>query len=172
MDCDPNNGFFPEPLLMEKRPGRHLREKKMRIVIVDREPAFLAPLIDDLTREGFEVTVVENISGVMSYLKKNSIHFLVADSTLLADHSLGSEVRRKSPLIRLIVLAARPSLLAMIKSISLGITDYLPRDPTSFGQLLDTVLDEKNRLVRWQYAILSESLGSRTAKSQSEGQTT
>jgi ActR/RegA family two-component response regulator len=144
------------------------RVKKMRIVIVDREPAFLAPLIQDLAKEGFDVTVVENISGVMSYLKKNSIHFLVADSSLLVDHSLGSEVRRQSPLIRLIVLAVRPSLLAMIKSISCGITDYLPRDQSSFGQLLDTLLDEKNRLVRWQYAILSESLGARTAMSQSD----
>jgi DNA-binding response OmpR family regulator len=35
----------------------------MRIVIVDRDPAFLAPLVRDLEREGFEVTVAENISG-------------------------------------------------------------------------------------------------------------
>jgi ActR/RegA family two-component response regulator len=135
----------------------------MRIVIIDREPAFLAPLIDDLTREGFEVTVVENISGVLAFIKKNSLHFLVADSTLLVDHSLGVEVRRQSPLTRLIVLAGHPSLLGMIKSISSGMTDYLPRHPSSFGQLLDTILDERNRLVRWQYAILSENLGSRVA---------
>ncbi|MDR1608005.1 MAG: hypothetical protein LBT38_06315 [Deltaproteobacteria bacterium] len=131
----------------------------MRIVIVDREPAFLAPLIADLGREGFEVLVAENISKVMAYLKTQSFHFLVADSSLLVDHSLGTEVRRQSPLTRLIVLAARPSLLGLVKSISAGLTDYLPRDESSFGQLLDTILDEKNRLTRWQYAILSESLG-------------
>ncbi|MDR1871722.1 MAG: hypothetical protein LBS60_07365 [Deltaproteobacteria bacterium] len=140
----------------------------MRIVIVDREPAFLEPLLKDLEKEGFEVTVVENISGVMAHLKKRGLHFLVADSSLLVEHSLGSEVRRLSPLTRQIVLAARPSLLAMIKSISCGITDYLPRDASSFGQLLDTILDERNRLVRWQYAILSENLGARTAMSQSD----
>ncbi|MDR1085515.1 MAG: hypothetical protein LBP22_11850 [Deltaproteobacteria bacterium] len=140
----------------------------MRIVIVDREPAFLAPLLEDLTREGFEVTTVENISGVLSFIKKCSLHFLVADSTLLVDHSLGAEVRRQSPLTRLIVLAAHPSLLGMIKSISSGMTDYLPRHPSSFGQLLDTVLDERNRLVRWQYTILSESLGARLAMGSNE----
>jgi ActR/RegA family two-component response regulator len=132
----------------------------MHIVIVDREPAFLTPLITDLEREGFTVTVVENISGVLSFLKSNSIQFLVADSNLLVDHSLGSEVHHQSPLTRLIVLASRPSLLAMIEAISCGITDYLSREPSSFGQLVDTILDERDRLRRWQFAILSETLGS------------
>ncbi|MDR1110081.1 MAG: hypothetical protein LBP92_05140 [Deltaproteobacteria bacterium] len=131
----------------------------MRIVIVDRDPAFLAPLVRDLEREGFEVTVAENISGVLSFIKTNSLHFLVADSNLLVDHSLGADVHRQSPLTRLIVLASRPSLLGMIEAISCGITDYLSRHPDSFGQLVDTILDERDRLMRWQYAILSETLG-------------
>ncbi|MDR0356441.1 MAG: hypothetical protein LBJ64_12025 [Deltaproteobacteria bacterium] len=131
----------------------------MRIVIVDREPNFLAPLISDLEREGFAVTVVENISGVLSFIKTQSLHFLVADSNLLVDHSLGAEVLRQSPLSRLIVLASRPSLLGMIEAISCGITDYFSRQPSSFGQLVDTILDERDRLMRWQYAILSETLG-------------
>ncbi|MDR2387048.1 MAG: hypothetical protein LBE80_05615, partial [Deltaproteobacteria bacterium] len=129
----------------------------MRIVIVDRDPAFLKPLILDLEREGFQVKVVENISGVLSFIKSNSLHFLVADSNLLVDHSLGSEVHRQSPLTRLIVLASRPTLLGMIEAISCGITDYLARHPDSFGQLVDTILDERDRLTRWQYSILSET---------------
>ncbi|MDR1578530.1 MAG: hypothetical protein LBT86_09965 [Deltaproteobacteria bacterium] len=134
----------------------------MRIIIVDRDPTFWAPVIEDFNRAGFEVIVLENISKVMAFLKTHSVHFLVADSSVLVDHSLGAEVRRQSPLTRLIVLAARPSLLGMIKSISCGMTDYLPRDPSSFGQLVDTILDEKTRLTRWQYALLSEDLGART----------
>ncbi|MDR1486864.1 MAG: hypothetical protein LBT62_02555 [Deltaproteobacteria bacterium] len=132
----------------------------MHIVIVERDPSFIAPLVTDLEREGFSVTVVENISGVLAYIKTNSIHFLVADSNLLVDHSLGSEVHLQSPLTRLIVLASRPSLLGMIEAISCGITDYLSREPSSFGQLVDTILDERERLRRWQFAILSETLGS------------
>ncbi|MDR1657170.1 MAG: hypothetical protein LBT47_06385 [Deltaproteobacteria bacterium] len=134
----------------------------MRIVIVDREPTFLTPLVLDLQREGFDVTLVENISGVLSFIKTKSIHFLVADSNLLVDHSLGTDVHRQSPLTRLIVLASRPSLLGMIEAISYGITDYLARDPSSFGQLVDTILDERDRLTRWQYVILSEKLGRRS----------
>jgi ActR/RegA family two-component response regulator len=140
----------------------------MRIVIVDRDPAFLTALVMDLEREGFMVKVVENISGVLSFIKSNSLHFLVADSNLLVDHSLGSEVHRQSPLTRLIVLASRPSLLGMIEAISCGITDYLARHPDSFGQLVDTILDERDRLMRWQYAILSETFVRTGSKAETE----
>jgi DNA-binding response OmpR family regulator len=130
----------------------------MRIVIVDREPAFLEPLLERLRNEGFEVLVAENIPAVMSVVKLHSIQFLVADSSILVDHSLGAEVLRLNPLARLIVLAARPSLLGMIESISSGMTDYLSRSPESFGLLIDTVLDERERLKRWQCALLSSTL--------------
>jgi DNA-binding NtrC family response regulator len=135
----------------------------MRIVFVDREPSFLAPLITALENENFEVAVVENISGVLSFIKTSSIQFLVADSSILVDHSLGTEVHRQSPLTRLIVLASRPSLLGMIESLSSGITDYLSRKPESFGQMVETIMDERQRLVRWQYAILSENFARVTA---------
>jgi ActR/RegA family two-component response regulator len=134
----------------------------MRIVFVDREPAFLKPVVDDLEGLGFEVAIVENTPGVLAYLKTRSIQFLVADSSIIVEHSLGLVMRRQSPLIRLIVLSSRPSLLDMIESLSSGITDYLARHESSFGQLVDTILDERDRLVRWQYALLSESLGSRS----------
>ncbi|MDR1166530.1 MAG: hypothetical protein LBO66_11830 [Deltaproteobacteria bacterium] len=131
----------------------------MRVVIVDREPSFLATLIDELTKAEFEVTVVENISGVLSFIKARSLHFLVADASLLVDHTLGAEVRRQYPLTRLIVLASRPSLMGMVEAITLGVTDYFPRDANSFGQLVDTMVDERDKLMRWQYALLSSSLG-------------
>ncbi|MDR1314555.1 MAG: hypothetical protein LBQ12_12915 [Deltaproteobacteria bacterium] len=127
----------------------------MRIVIIDREPAFLGPVADELEREGFEVAVVENIPNALAFIKTKSVQFLVADSSVLVDHSLGGEVLRQYPLTRLIVLAAHPSILGMIESISRGITDYLPRAEESFGELVDTILDERNRLERWQHALLS-----------------
>jgi ActR/RegA family two-component response regulator len=134
----------------------------MRIVIVERDQAFLAPLVAELEREGFEVTVVDNIPGVLSFIKTRSLQFLVGDSSVVVDHTLGSEVQRLNPLTRIIVLASRPSILGMIESISRGLTDYLPRDPGSFRQLVDTILNERARLVRWQHSLLSSSYGLKT----------
>ncbi|MDR2354328.1 MAG: hypothetical protein LBF22_14455 [Deltaproteobacteria bacterium] len=133
----------------------------MRIVIVDREPDYLAPLILELKKENFEVTIAENISGVLSFLKTHSLHFLIGDSSLLVDHTLGAEIHRQYPLTRLIVLAQRPSLLGMVESLSRGVTDYFPREEASFGQLVDTILDERDKLMRWQYVILGNTLGKR-----------
>ncbi|MDR1041036.1 MAG: hypothetical protein LBR80_12915 [Deltaproteobacteria bacterium] len=127
----------------------------MRVVIIDREPAFLEPLVSDLESEGFGVTVVENIPNALAFIKSESVQFLLADSSVLVDHSLGNEVLRQYPLTRLIVLAAHPSLLGMIESISRGITDYLPRSQESFEELAGIILDERDRLIRWQYALLS-----------------
>jgi hypothetical protein len=106
--------------------------------------------------------VVENISGVLALIKVKSIHFLVGDSSILVDHSLGSEVHRQYPLARLIVLASRPSILSMVESLTRGITDYLPRHQENFPRLVETILDERDRLVRWQYMLLSDELGKRT----------
>ncbi|MDR1036376.1 MAG: hypothetical protein LBT40_07335 [Deltaproteobacteria bacterium] len=127
----------------------------MRIVIIDREPEFLSPLVSELEHKRFEVSIVENIPAALAFIKTKSIQFLVADSSVLVDHSLGSEVLRQYPLTRLIVLASHPSLLGMIESIGRGITDYLPREPESFGELVDTIQDERARLSRWQHALLS-----------------
>ncbi|MDR2612797.1 MAG: hypothetical protein LBG06_08235 [Deltaproteobacteria bacterium] len=127
----------------------------MRVVIIDREPGFLAPLVSELEGEGLEVSVSENVPAALAFIKAKSIQFLVADSSLLVDHTLGTEVLRLYPLTRLIVFASHPSLIGMIQSISRGITDYLPRSSESFGQLVDTILDERSRLMRWQYSILS-----------------
>jgi ActR/RegA family two-component response regulator len=131
----------------------------MRIVIVDREPVFLAPLIKELEREQFEVYLVENIPGVLSFMKTKSLQFLVGDSSVVVDHTLGVEVLRLYPLVRLIVFASKPSIMGMLQSISRGVTDYLPREEASFSPLVDIIVEERNRIMRWQYALLSETLG-------------
>ncbi|MDR2349406.1 MAG: hypothetical protein LBF41_02105 [Deltaproteobacteria bacterium] len=144
-------------------------ERIMRVVIVDRDPGFLAPLIAELEKEGFEVTVVDNIPGVLSFIKNKSLQFLIGDSSVLVDHTLGTEVLRLNPLARLIVFASKPSILGMVESISRGLTDYLPKDEASFMPLADIVVEERDRLMRWQYAILSPSLGLDILKQHSGG---
>ena len=127
----------------------------MRVVIISRDRDFLEPLIEALSREDFEVIVVENSAGVQSYLKRGGIQFLVAEASLLVDHGLGREVLKRCPLARLVALAARPSLLGLVDALTNGLTDYFPRTPQYFGAVVRTLLDERQRLVRWQHVLLS-----------------
>lgn len=130
----------------------------MQVVIVGRDQELLKPLVDKMEREGFEVAVVDGAAGVQSFIKKASLHFLVADANLLVDHSLGREVLNRCPLARLIALASHPTRLGMIDALSGGLTDYFPRSPEYFDDLVRTMVDERQRLIRWQRALLSGSV--------------
>lgn len=125
----------------------------MRVVIVGRDSELIEPLAELLTRESFDAVVVENIAGVQSCLKRGGLHFLVAEPSLLVDHNLGREVLKRCPMARLVGLAAQPSLLGMVD----GLTDYFPRSPEYFEQVVETLAVERRRLLRWQRLLLSES---------------
>lgn len=129
----------------------------MKVVIVGRDQELLRPLADKLDREGFDVVVVDGGGAVQSYIKKASLHFLVADANLLVGHSLGREVLNRCPLARLIALASHPTLLGMIDALSGGLTDYFPRSPEHFDDLVRTMVNERQRLIRWQHTLLSGS---------------
>ncbi len=134
------------------RPGD---EGVMRVILVGRDRETLEPLIDQLTREGFEVGLVDNSAGVLSLIKKESLHFLVAEPSLLLDHNLGREVLKRCPLARLVALDARPSLLGLADALAGGLTDYFPRQPEYFDEVVRTIVSESRRVARWRRLLLS-----------------
>ncbi|MDR1045814.1 MAG: hypothetical protein LBP33_11985 [Candidatus Adiutrix sp.] len=127
----------------------------MRVVIVSRDREFLEPLIEALAGEDFEVLVVENGAGVQACLKRGGLQFLIAEASLLVDRGLGREVRGRCPLARLVALVDRPSLLGLVDALTNGLTDYFPRSPQYFSAVVRTLVDERQRLVRWQHVLLS-----------------
>lgn len=127
----------------------------MRVIIVGRDSAVIGPLVDLLARENFDAVRVENIGGVQACLKKGGLHFLLAEPSLLMEHNLGREVLKRCPTARLVALAANPSLLGLVEALADGLTDYFPRSPEYFDQVVDTLLIERRRLLRWQRLLLS-----------------
>lgn len=130
----------------------------MKVVIVGRDQQLIGPLAERLSRD-FQVSLVDNSSAVQALLKKGGIDFLVAEATLLLDHNLGREVRKRCPLVRLIALASNPSLLGMADALSSGLNDYFPRRPEVFEELALSLLAERGRILRWQREFLSEIPG-------------
>jgi DNA-binding response OmpR family regulator len=127
----------------------------MRVIIVSRDREFLEPLITALAGEDFEVIVVENSAGVQSYLKRGGLQFLIAEASLLVDRGLGREVRGRCPLARLVALVDRPSLPGLVEALTNGLIDYFPRRPQYFSAVLQTLMGERQRLIRWQHTLLS-----------------
>ncbi len=100
---------------------------------------------------------MDNSSAVLSYIKQKSIQFLLADSTLLMGHTLAQEVLKHCPLVRMIVMSANPSLFGMVEAISTGLTDYFPRKPEYFDDIVRIILNERARIVRWQHVLLADA---------------
>lgn len=130
----------------------------MRVIIVGRDQAIIAPLTARL-KSNFQVSVADNSAAVQAYLKKGGVQFLIAEPSLLLDHNLGREVVKRCPMARLIALASKPTLLGMADALSSGITDYFPRSEESFGELEQSLLAERRRMIRWKQAFLSDEGG-------------
>lgn len=126
----------------------------MRIIIVGREQDELQGLTDGLTEEDFEVISVDSASAVLSLLKEGEIHFLLAEASLLTG-DLAREILKRCPLTRLVALSSNPTGLGLVQAITSGAVDYFPRLEGSFDELLQTLLSERQRLRRWQRALLS-----------------
>lgn len=127
----------------------------MRVIVVGRDREVIDPLIDRLTRENFEVILLDNSAGVLSFIKKNSLQFLVAEASMLVDHGLGREVLKRCPLARLVALTSEPSRLGMIDALAGGLVDYFPRRPEYFEDVVGFMTVERERLIRWRHILLS-----------------
>ncbi|MGL4208613.1 MAG: hypothetical protein ACRCTY_04420 [Candidatus Adiutrix sp.] len=127
----------------------------MKVIIIGRDNEALEPLVEKLTLKNFQVAILANSAAVRSYIKKSTIYFLLADTKYLIKHALPQEVLTHCPLTRLIVLAANPSLIGMSEAISNGLTDYFPRQAEYFDDIVETLLKERSRLIRWRHTFLS-----------------
>lgn len=134
----------------------------MRVIVVGRDQEIIQPLVDQLTNAGFEVTVLENSTAVLSFIKKTSLQFLVAEVTVLVDHRLGPEVLKHCPLARLVAFSSNSSRLKMIDGLSNGLVDYLPRRLEAIPELVKVLVQERVKLLRWRKTLFFVSADSCT----------
>lgn len=127
----------------------------MHAIIVGRDKELMQPLAERLDREKFKVALVDNSAAVQAHLKRGAIDFLLAEPGLLLDHNLAREVSRRCPLARLLALASQPTLLGMADALASGLTDYFPRRPEYFDQIVEIMRLERMRMTRWQKTFLS-----------------
>ena len=130
----------------------------MKAIIVGRDAALIEPLADRLTRAGLTVIVSENSNSVLAAMKKFSVEFVVADTSLLIEQKLARELVKRFPLIRLVGFSARPNLPGMIEALAEGLIDYFPRTEAYCDAVVEVILSERRRLARWQSMLLTDGL--------------
>jgi DNA-binding NtrC family response regulator len=127
----------------------------MKVIIVGRDTELTEPLAARLTAVGFTVIPVENASSARTALDKYNAQFVVADSALLIDHNLGTELLKRSPLVRLVGFSARPTLPGLIEALTAGLIDCFPRTPDSLEAVTELLVSESRRVDRWRNLLLT-----------------
>ena len=128
----------------------------MKVIIVGRDKELLELLADLLAEAGLGAIPVENANSAVAALKKTNAQFVVADADLLIKQNLGQELLKRSPLVRLIGFSAKPTVPGLIEALTSGVIDCFPRTPASLRDLVDLIVSEGRRLVRWRNMLLTD----------------
>jgi DNA-binding response OmpR family regulator len=108
---------------------------KLRILVVEDEPAISEPLAENLEREGFDAEVAGTISLAREALQSRSPDLILLD-VMLPDgdgRDLAREIRRGSD-VPIIMLTARGEEIDRVLGLELGADDYVVK-PFSVREL-------------------------------------
>jgi diguanylate cyclase (GGDEF)-like protein len=130
-----------------------MNEKKLRILLAERDPGEIAAALRELYPEehnGLEVTNVSSVSTLIATLEIVSPEVIFLDLSLAQPGPLDAarRVHRSAPAVPLIVLADASDKNSAVRSLSQGAQDYLLKgciDPRTLERVLRAAL-ERNTL--------------------------
>jgi two-component system response regulator RegX3 len=108
---------------------------KLRILVVEDEPAISEPLAEGLQREGFDADVVATVGSAREAYRRSAPDLILLD-VMLPDgdgRDLAREVRRESD-VPIIMLTARGEEIDRVLGLELGADDYVVK-PFSMREL-------------------------------------
>lgn len=102
--------------------------KKQRILIVDDEPELRDLLTTYLSKEGYDVTAVEDGTSLDRFLSDHAVDLVILDLMLPGEDglSIGRRLRQQKNL-PIIILSARGEELDRIVGLEMGADDYLTK---------------------------------------------
>lgn len=135
-------------------------EENIRIVFVDDEIDFLSAIIQRLENRGFNVQGFTNGTEALDYLEQNEVDLVVMDVKMPGRGGLEvlQEIKRRWPLIEVVMLTGHASVESGIRSMEMGAFDYVMK-PARLDDLLQklrqamerkSLQEEKIRLAKAQ----------------------
>lgn len=105
-----------------------MTETRIRILVVDDDPALRALLADYLTREGYEVAGVEDGAAMDVWLARQEADLVILDLMLPGEDGLTLTRRlRHHSALPIIILSARGDDIDRIVGLEVGADDYLAK---------------------------------------------
>ena len=112
------------------------------VLFVDDEVGFLETILKRMKKRNIEVHGVESGEEALVFLDKDSVDIVVLDVRMKGMNGIQTleEIKKKKPLIEVIMLTGHASVEVAIQGMELGAFDYLMK-PMNIDELLYKLQD-------------------------------
>ncbi len=136
---------------------------EIKVLLVDDEPDFVAPLTNRLALRKLEVITAGSGEEALKALQDQPVDVVVLDVKMPGMDGIEAirQIKKRHPLVEVIMLTGHASLEASIEGMELGAFDYLLK-PAAIDELVYKIQDahKKKALQEKKIAALKESAGS------------
>ena len=122
----------------------------IQVMLVDDEVEFLETLIKRMKKRNVDITGVKSGEEALIALEQNQVDVVILDVRMPGMDGIETlkEIKRKHPLIEVIMLTGHASVEVAVQGMELGAFDYLMK-PMNIDELLYKVEDaHKNKLIQ------------------------
>lgn len=115
---------------------------EFKVLLVDDEIDFLEALIKRMKKRGVDITGVSSGEEALNFLDTNQVDVVVLDVKMPGMDGIETlrEIKRRHPLVEVIMLTGHANLEVAIEGMELGAFDYLMK-PMDIDELLYKVED-------------------------------
>ncbi|EKO39242.1 MAG: response regulator (CheY-like receiver, AAA-type ATPase and DNA-binding domain containing protein) [Solidesulfovibrio magneticus str. Maddingley MBC34] len=110
----------------------------LRVLAVDDEADFIETLVKRFTYRQIPVTAAGNGPDALALLERESFDVVILDMRMPGMDGLAvlQEIKKRHPLVEVIILTGHASVESGMQGMSLGAYDYVLK-PVDFGELLE-----------------------------------
>ena len=138
------------------------QQAKLKILIVDDDPAICEYMETFLTQDGYEVRTVSDPSGVVEEVKEGGYHLVILDLMMPKLHGIEvlKRIRKVDTDVAIVIFTGYPSLETAVESMKLDAVDYIkkPFSIDEFREVIQRVIRKKG-LIRSPEERLHKVIG-------------
>jgi len=120
--------------------------KKPSILLVDDEVAFANNLLKLMSKRGYDVVVVYNGADAVNMVGEKEFDVIILDMKMPGMDGIATlkEIKKKAPLVEVVILTGHGSVESGIEGMQLGAFDFLMK-PVSIDDLQEKVSEAYQR---------------------------
>ena len=120
--------------------------KRPRILLVDDEVAFADNLLKLLSKRGYDAVVVYNGADAVNLVGEKEFDVIILDMKMPGMDGIATlkEIKKKAPLVEVVILTGHGSVESGIEGMQLGAFDFLMK-PVSIDDLQEKVSEAYRR---------------------------